>query len=64
VEPLALPPDGVLLGALGVPGAWANVSATGAARTATPNRAISKDFIPHLLGAPNGARPVPVRRVE
>jgi hypothetical protein len=30
--------------------AWANVSVTGAASTATPSRATSKDFIPHLLG--------------
>jgi hypothetical protein len=32
------------------PVACARVSVTGAASTATPSRATSKDFIPHLLG--------------
>jgi hypothetical protein len=32
------------------PAACANVSVTGAASTAAPSRATSKDFIPHLLG--------------
>jgi hypothetical protein len=32
------------------PVACASVSVTGAASTATPSRATSKDFIPHLLG--------------
>jgi hypothetical protein len=60
VEPLAAPlalPDGVVEPPL----LWANVSATGAARSATPSRAISKDFIPHLLAQSSGARPVPVK---
>src|SRR6185436_18346592 len=33
----------------GLPPGCANVSVTGAARTATPSRPISRDFIPHLL---------------
>jgi hypothetical protein len=56
VEPVALlpaPPDGVVLGDAGelpvLPLLWASVSATGAASTAAPSRAMSKDFIPHLL---------------
>jgi hypothetical protein len=66
VEPLALlpaPPEGVLgeAGELPVlPLLWASVSAAGAASTAAPSRAISKNFIPHLLEAGKGARRMPV----
>jgi hypothetical protein len=58
-EPEADGADGVAGLADGVAGlvelelpevACANVSVTGAASTATPSRATSKDFIPHLLG--------------
>jgi hypothetical protein len=71
VEPVALlpaPPDGVVLGDAGEPPVlpllWASVSATGAASTAAPSRAMSKDFIPHLLEAGRGARRMPVMAVE
>jgi hypothetical protein len=55
--PLALPEGGVV-----PPVAWAKVSVTGAASVATPSRAMSKLFIPHLLRESEGARPVPLRR--
>jgi hypothetical protein len=40
--------------------AWANVSVTGAASTATPSRATSKDFITAPPGRFFGASPVPL----
>src|SRR5688500_4895983 len=40
--------------------AWANVSVTGAASTATPSRATSKDFITAPPGRCDAARPVPL----
>jgi hypothetical protein len=67
VEPVALP-DGVVLGDAGEPPVlpllWASASAAGAASTAAPSRAMSKDFIPHLLEARRGARRMPVTGVR
>jgi hypothetical protein len=64
--PLALPEGAVAAGLedpLPVPPvAWAKVSVIGAASIATPSRAMSKLFIPHLLRESEGARPVPLRR--